>query len=419
VTRLRRTFASLSNRNYRLYFVGHGISATGEWAQKIGQAWLVLELSGSGTLLGITAGLQHLPTLVIGPWGGLLADRVDKRRLLLATQVAAGALALTLGLLTATGMVEVWMVMVLALMLGSVKALDKPAKQNLVLDMVGPADLANAVVLNSVVHNVAKAAGPAIAGMLIATVGIAASFYANAASYFAVLLALVLIRPAELQPAPRTVRGPGQLREGLRYVWATPRLRGPLLLMTVSGVLAYEWAVTLPLLARDAFGGDAQTFGTMFSAMGLGAVIGGLAVASSMKPRTNTLLGTALVFSGLMLLTAGTPTLGVAFVALFLLGGASVAFRSTATALIQLRSAPEMRGRVMSLLSVALVGTTPLGGPLMGWLAEVIGIRFTFALGGVATAVAAVASFLWVRRRRRAPDGQPVGVVLAPSFGDR
>ena len=402
-TRLRETFASLHNRNYRLYYAGLAVSQTGDWAQRIGQAWLVLELSNSGVLLGATAALQALPTLVIGPWGGLLADRIDKRRLMLWTQGLAGLLALVLGILTATGLVRIWMVFALALALGSVKALDHPARKSIVFEMVGHHHITNAVMLDSVLFNVAKVLGPALAGGLIATVGLAASFYLNAATSLAVLAALVALNADEMEQAPRAKRAPRQVREGLRYVMATPRLLGPLVLMTVTGILAFEWAVTLPLLARNAFGGDAQTFGAMFSAMGIGAIAGGLGVAGILKPRTSSLLISALLFAALLVVTSLAPTLPVAMVVLVLLGGTSTAFRASATALLQLRATPEMRGRVMSLLGVALMGTTPIGGPLLGWLAEVLNIRVVFALGGVATAISAVGSYVYVRRAQTEP----------------
>jgi len=398
MNRFREMFVSLESRNFRLFFAGQAVSQTGEWAQRIGQAWLVLELSDSGVLLGATAALQALPVLVIGPWGGLLADRIDKRRLMVCTQALAGVLALLLGALTATGVVEIWMVLVLAVALGVLKALDHPARKNIVFEMVDQEHVVNAVTLDNVLFNVAKVFGPAVAGVLIAAVGLAASFYLNAASYLAVIAALLLMRTSELQSAPRVARAPGQVRAGFSYVAATPRLLGPLLLMTVCGILAFEWAVTLPLLARDAFGGDAQTFGAMFSAMGFGAIIGGLAAASVLKPTTRSLLITALGFSGFMMLTALAPTLPLVMFALVLLGGANTAFRAGATALMQLRSVPQMRGRVMALLSVALMGTQPVGGPLLGWLAELFGIRAVIALGAAASAVSAIGSFVYVRR---------------------
>ncbi|MGH8775974.1 MAG: MFS transporter [Jiangellaceae bacterium] len=399
MTSLRATFASLSTRNYRLFFTGQTISVMGTWMQKIAQAWLVLELTGSGTLLGITAALQQLPTLLVGPWAGLLADRVDKRKLLIWTQATAAVPAVLLGVLIATDRVQLWMVLVLALCLGTIGALDKPARHTFVIEMVGPSRLTNAVTLNSIVINAGKVTGPAIGGVLIATVGLAPSFMINSVSYLAVVTGLLLMRTDQLQPAPPMRRGRGQLRDGLRYVRRSPQLLGPLVLMTVTGMLAYEWAVTLPLFARDTFDADAQAFGLMFSAMGVGAVIGGLSIASTLHASARMLTSTALVFAALMVATAFAPTLLVAFVALFAVGGASLAFRAVANSLIQLQADPQMRGRVMALLVVATTGTTPVGGPLVGWIGETFGARVSLAAGGIATAVAAGATYAYLRRR--------------------
>jgi MFS family permease len=401
VRRLRATFSSLENRNYRKFFAGHALSSVGLWMQRIGQAWLVLELTGSGTILGVTAALQHLPILLLGPWGGLLADRMNQRRLLLWTESLSGLCALTLGVLASTGLVQIWMVLALAVGLGAADAMSRAAKKSFIYEMVGPGLLTNAVTLHAVMFNAAKVIGPAIAGILIATVGIAASFYANAASYLGFAIALALIPAGDLKPAERAVRGRGQLREGLRYVVATPQLSAPLLLMAVSGMFAYEWAVTLPLLAVGAFGGDAQTFGVMFSAMGAGAVVGGLIVAGSLVPSRRNMLRLAWLFSGLVLLVAVTPSLPVVLAVLVVLGGASVALRSVATALLQIRAAPQMRGRVMSLLAVAIGGTTPIGAPLVGWIGEAFGARYPFALGGLASAAATLAAIWLLRRHRR------------------
>lgn len=415
---MNATFRSLRTRNYRLFFTGQTVSQSGTWMQQVGQAWLVLELSGSGTLLGVTLALQSLPMLLAGPWGGLLADRLDKRRLLLWTQSLSGGLALLLGVLTATGLVRLWMVLALALALGVVKALDSPARQSFVLEMVGPDQVVNAVALNSIVTHAARVVGPAIAGALIAIVGIASSFVVNAASYFAVVVALALMRPDELHTAPGARRGRGQLREGLRYVRHTPELCAPLLLMTAAGMLAFEFQVTLPLLARTTFGGDAQTYGLLLSAMGAGAVLGGLLIAGSLQPSTTALTVSASVFGGLILVVAVAPSLPLALLALLVLGVATVAFRATANSLLQLRSEPQMRGRVMALWGVAVMGTTPIGGPLMGWVAETAGPRFALAIGGAATILGASTMYWYLRRRTPGHAGPVSGVEGASAVGD-
>lgn len=412
--RLRATFASLSNRNYRLYFAGQAVSLTGTWMQRLGQAWLVLELSGSPTLLGVVTAAQFLPLLLAGPWGGLIADRVDKRRLLLWTQSSAGALALLLGLLTLSGLVQLWMVMLFALGLGVVTALDNPARQSFVLEMVGPDHVTNAVTLNSIVVNAARAVGPAAAGVLIATAGVAPTFLVDATSYFAVVGALLLMRREELHAAPPTRRGPGQLREGLAYVRRSPGLLAPLALMAIVGTLAYEFQVVLPVLARQTFAGGADTLGMLNSALGIGAVAGGLLAAGALKPSTRSLVLAALSFGTFILLAAGAPTLPLALVALFGVGAASITFLATGNSLLQLRAAPAMRGRVMALWSMAFLGTTPLGGPLIGWVAEVAGARVALGLGGAATVaggLALVGSLRW-----RAVHAQP-DVVRARRAG--
>ncbi|HEX9644514.1 MAG TPA: MFS transporter [Acidimicrobiia bacterium] len=416
MTRLRATFKSLSNYNYRLYFVGQSVSASGTWMQRLGQAWLVLDLTGSGTMLGVTAALQQLPMLMLGPWTGLLADRVDKRRLIVATQAAAAALAIALFILTATESVELWMVLLLAMALGVTDAVDRPVRSAFVVEMVGPERLTNAVVLNSVVMNAARTVGPAIGGIVIATLGLAASFLINSVSYLAVVGVVLAMRTRELRPPVAAAAGPGQVRNVFRHVMAKPELAWPLGLMTVAGLLAFEWTITLPLLARDTFGGDARTLGFLFSAMGIGAVIGGLWAAASLAATETSLLRTAWRFSVLLVAVALAPGLPVALLALFLLGAASIAMRGVAMSLLQLNADPDMRGRVMALFAMALAGTTPVGGPLVGWIGETFGARTAFALAGIGTGLATWALHLGVRRARRRAS-PPVADVAVDQAG--
>lgn len=387
---LSRTFGALQVRNYRRYAAGQCISLSGTWMQRVAQAWLVLELGGSGTDVGLVTALQFLPLLVLGAWGGVVVDRVDKRRLLVATQSASAVLALALGVLTATGVVQLWMVMVLAAALGFAHLLDVPARQSFVMELVGRRQLSNAVTLNSVTVNAARMLGPALAGVLIVTVGTAVCFLINAASYLVVIVAFAGMRQAELHRCAVLPRGPGQLREGLAYVWHEPRLRGPLLLMAIVGALAYEFQVVLPLLARYVFDGDAGTYGAMTACMGFGAVVAGLVVAGRPKNGPRSLVIAAYAFGGLILVTAAAPTLALSLVALVGVGAASIAFLALANTTLQLTAAPEMRGRVMALWSIAFLGTTPIGGPLVGWISEEMGPRVGLALGGAATIVAAV-----------------------------
>jgi MFS family permease len=397
---LRRTFRSLRTRNFRLYASGQALSLIGTWMQRMAQEWLVLDLTGSGRWLGVTAALQFLPLLVVGPWGGLVADRVDKRKLLLVTQSAAGVLAAVLGVVTLTGAVQLWMVLALALALGVVTALDNPTRQAFVIEMVGTADIANAVTLNSVMINAARAIGPAIAGVLIASVGMAPTFLINAASYGLVVVALIAMDPRQLLRGAPAVRGPGQLREGLRYVARTPALRMPLLLMVVAGTFAYEFNVTLPLLARYVFEGDARTLGILNFALGAGAVVGGLVAAGRDTPTDRSTVLAALSFGGLLLLTAVAPTLWLAVVALVLTGAVSITFLASANALLQLRTPAPYRGRVMALWTMALLGSTPVGAPIVGWIGEVAGARAGLAAGGAATLLAAIVAYGYRRKTR-------------------
>ncbi|MFA9446106.1 MFS transporter [Egicoccus sp. AB-alg6-2] len=412
--RLRRTFSSLENRNYRLYFAGQTVSITGTWMQRVSQAWLVLELTDSGTLLGVTAALQHLPFLLVGVWGGLLADRVDKRRLLLCTQACSGLLAFVLGLLVLTGRVELWMVLLLAVGLGTINSLDHPARNSFVLEMVGPEHVTNAVTLNSVTVNLGRAVGPAVAGALIAAFGLAAAFMVNAASFVAVLLALALMRARDLHRAMPSGKGKRQLRAGFEHVRGSPDLTGPMMLLTMVGLFAVEFQVKIPLLARYAFGGDAQTYGMMFSVMGVGAVLGGLGVASSLRPTRRVLLITAMLFGAVIVLTAYSPSLPLAYVAIFALGAANIAFKSTAMSMLQLHADPAMRGRVMSISGLALRGTTPLAAPVAGWLAEQAGARFALGFGGAITMITAVITYDYLRRSSRAATRPAGGAAADP-----
>jgi MFS family permease len=396
--RARRVFAALAVRNFRLYFAGQAVSLAGTWMQTVAQSWLVLQLTGSGTVLGLVTATQFLPVLVLGPYGGLIADRVDKRRLLLGTQSALGLLALVLGLLTVTHAVRLWMVFVLPAALGTVTSVDQPARQTFVPEMVGRERLQNAVSLNSVLTNASRAVGPAVAGVLIATVGIGVCFLANAASFAAVLAALACIRPGALHPAPPAGRERGQLRQGLQYVRRTPALLMPLLMMALAGTFAYEFQVSLPLLARVSLHGGASTYGFLTAAMGVGAVAGGLVVAG--LSRTGLLLFAAAAAGfGLAILAAAlVPALPGELTALAVVGFCSTAFMATGNTTLQLTADPRFRGRVMALWSVTFSGSTPIGGPVVGVVADGLGPRYGLGLGAIACFAAAAIGTLAVRR---------------------
>ena len=411
-TRVRRLgeeqFSSLLVRNYRLFFIGQIISTSGTFMQTVAQGWLILRLTHSGTALGLTTALQYLPVLVLGPYGGVVADRFPKRRILFATQSAAGLLALILGFLVATGLVKVWMVYGLASGLGLANAFDNPTRQTFYLELVGPGRVRNAITLYSILTNAAKVVGPAVAGILIATTGLAPCFILNGLSYVAVVVMLALMRGAELQAVPPVPPARGQIREGLRYV-AGSRFLGPvLLMMALVGTLTFEFQVSLPMLAHFTFHGDAGSYAFLYAAMGLGAAIGGLFLAGRRGSSPGKLVGATLWFGLAVTAAACMPNLMLTGAALVVAGACSINFSSTANSAIQLESLPAMRGRVMSLWSVAFLGSTTIGGPIVGWFAERAGARWGLALGGLAAiAAAALGAGTLEVRRGPAGDGAP------------
>jgi MFS family permease len=396
----RVTFAAFAIPNYRRYISGQSISLIGTWMQMAAQSWLVLTITRSATTLGLIVALQTLPVLLLGPYGGVIADRVDKLRLMTALQVAMGVQALVLGVLTVTGSVRLWEIGVLAALLGLNNAFENPARQSFMLEMVGPENLRNAVSLNSVLVNVARVIGPAVAGVLIATVGEGVCFLVNAASFVAVVASLTMLDRAALTPSAPSKRAPGQLREGLRYVRHTPELGVPLLMMGLAGALAYEFQVTLPVMARQGLHAGATAYGFMTAAMGVGAVVGGLFVANKGRTGLPPLVLAATAFGVVLLFAAVAPNLPVEIVALAFAGGASISFMSTGNSTLQLTAAPGMRGRVMSLWFVAFQGSTPIGGPIVGWVMAQAGARAGLGLGGITCLLVALLGLLAVRRLR-------------------
>jgi MFS family permease len=387
----RVTFAALSVPNYRRYYGGQAISLIGTWMQMTAQAWLVLSLTHSSTTLGIIVALQTLPVLILGPYGGVVADRVDKRRLTIGLQAAMGIQALILGVLTVAGEVQVWQIGILAALLGFNNAFENPARQSFMLEMVGPEHLRNAVSLNSVLANTARMIGPAVAGILIATVGEGICFLINAASFVAVIASLVTLDLSKLNPTTPAPRARGQLREGLRYVRNTPELAVPLLMMAAVGCLTYEFQVSLPVMASRGLHVGSTGFGFMTAAMGLGAVLGGLLVAARGKIGVRPLVLAATGFGIAMTFATLSPSLPVELIALMFVGWASISFMSMGNSTLQLTAAPDMRGRVMSLWFVSFQGSTPIGGPIVGWLMAVAGARAGLGVGAVTCFVVALA----------------------------
>jgi MFS family permease len=397
-----KTFAALSVRNFRLYFVGQMISVSGTWMQSVAQGWLVLQLTGSSVDLGFTVALQYVPMLFLGSWGGLIADRSDKRHVLYLTQISAGLLALVLGLLVTTHHATFATVLVLAGLLGIVNLFDNPARQAFVQQMVGRDLIANAVSLNSVLMNAGRLIGPGIAAGFIAIVGTADCFYANAISFLAVLIALVAMHKADFLPMATVQREKGQVRLGLRYVRDNPMLRNLILAVTVVGLFAYNFTVTLPLLARLTFHEhSASAYGVLMASMGAGAVVGGLLVAHRSRPTPRLLALLTLGFGVFMTSVALAPSILWAEILLAPMGACSIALISTANATLQLNSSEQMRGRVMSLYAIAFLGTTPIGAPLVGLIISWSNPRFGIGVGAVLAIATGIGLIATLKRDER------------------
>ncbi|MDQ2874727.1 MAG: MFS transporter [Actinomycetota bacterium] len=396
-------FGSLRNRNYRLFATGQVVSNTGSWMQRVAQDWLVLNLThNSGAALGITTGLQFAPTL-LSLWGGAVADRYSKRRILMVTQALMGGLALILGLLALTGVASIWQVYVLAFALGLVTVVDNPTRQAFAVEMVGTDGMANAIALNSAVFNLARIAGPAIAGLVIAALGTPAAFLVNAASFGAVLISLKLMRPGELHRVARAPRAPGQLREALTYVRARPQLRMTLILIFFVSTFGMNFQVTNALMSRGVFHTGAGAFGLASTVFAVGALGGALIAARRSRPTLTLLVATALAFSVFEVVSGLMPDFVTFMLMLVPTGLALLTLTTAANSTMQLGTTGAMRGRVMGLYMLVFLGGTPIGSPLAGWVAEVFGPRMILISGGVISLAATVA----------------VGVVLARRSGVR
>ncbi len=401
---LRRSFTSLAVPNYRRYFAGQIVSLSGNWMQVVAEMWLVLTLTGSGLAVGITSALQFLPMMLFGAWGGLLADRFPKRSLLTVTQTLMAAPAIALWGLTTAGVVAPWMVYALVFARGAVNSVDNPTRQSFAIEMVGPERVVNAVSLNNVLIHSARIVGPATAGVVIATLGVAPCFLINALSFAAMIVALRAMDPRQLRPAPRAPHGAGAVRAGLRYVLATPALAIPLGMMAVVGTLGYNFQVVLPLLARFSFDGGAGTYTALAVAMGAGSVVGALAAGARSRVGPRLLVAAAFGFGVVALIAAGAPTLALEVAALVPLGAASVTFAAGVNSSLQLAADPAMRGRVMALYSIVFLGSAPIGGPIVGWLGEAIDPRAGLVLAGAAGLAAAVGARAAFARQPAARD---------------
>jgi MFS family permease len=403
---LSPTFRSLSNRNYRLYASGAVVSNVGTWMQRVAQDWLVLQLThNNGTALGITTGLQFLPILLLSPYAGLIADRFPKRRLLQVTQTMLAVPALLLGLLALTGVAEAWHVYVLAFVFGIGSAFDAPARQSFVSEIVGPDDLTNAVGLNSASFNLARMIGPALAGVLIAAFGSGVPatggvILVNAFSYGAVILSLQRMRERDLNPAQPEERHKGMIRDGVRYTLARPDLMLILTIVFFAGTFGLNFQITSALMATEVFHKGASEYGLLGTTLAIGSLSGALLAARRVRVRHRLVILAALAF-GVAEIAAGLMPTYLAFAVWTpVLGVASLTMITSANATFQMSVTPAMRGRVMALYMMVFMGGTPLGAPIIGWVGEVFGARWTLLGGGAGTIAGTLVAVLVYSRAK-------------------
>ncbi len=390
------TFRSLKVRNFRLFFLGQLTSQAGTWMQSVALIWVVLRLTDDGFALGLATAAQFMPVLVLGAWGGVIADRVDRHRFMIITQVAFTIVGGGFAVLMVLDQLTMPFIYGLSLLYGIITAVDNPTRRTLVVDLVSLDDVPNAVALNSAMMTGSRVVGPSIAGLLITTVGVEWCFIVNTATYFAVIGALLMMRRNEIREAPRTARAKGQLVEGLRYVWSETQLRHSIMLLAVVGTLAFEFQVTLPLLAERTLDEGAGGFTLLYSAMSLGSVAGALTMARRKTVDVGFLVKSAWGLALAMSVLSIAPTLWLAVIAVIPVGAATIFMVSGANSLVQLQADPRMRGRALALTTVVFLGSTPIGGPIAGYVSEQLGAPAGLLMGAIATAGAA----LWVGRHR-------------------
>ncbi|WP_298336533.1 MFS transporter [Ferrimicrobium sp.] len=390
----RDTFHSLGVRNFRLFTIGQFISNTGSWMQSISIAYLVLTLSKSGSLLGLVTAAQFLPILLFGAQAGIIVDRRNRQHLIMVTQTLFMLVAFILFYLVAQHQINILLVFIFSLILGLINAIDTPARQSFVQELVGHDNLQNAVTLNAASFNLARAIGPAVVGIAIASLGLSWGFLLNAISFLAILLALVLMKPGEFFVQGTVLREPGQIRAGLRYVRNRPILLSTLVAIMIAGIFAYNFPVTIPLLAETTFHGHAQLLGDFMSLFGVGAIFGSIVAASLRRPAGPRLMTVISVgFALLMVLVALAPSIWLAGLALMGLGALSIGFNALTNATLQMNSRFEMRGRVMALYTLGFLGSTPIGAPTVGFLSQDFSPRWAFIAGALSLLVAAILFF--------------------------
>ena len=395
--------ASFAHRNFRLFFAGQLVSLVGTWMQTVAQGWLVLTLTNDPLDLGIVTACQFLPVLLFGLFGGVIADALPKRQTLIVTQIVALILALTLGILVVTDLVQVWMIYLLAIGLGFVNAVEMPVRQSFVVEMVGRPDVANAIALNSATFNLARVVGPAVAGLVIGLIGIAACFFLNAASFLAVLVAYLLMRDSELLPSPRIAVPHSvsaiatQLREGLGYVRRTPTVRLAIVTLGVVATAGMNFSVLVPVYAKDTLGGNATTYGFLMAATGVGSLTCALMIAGGLRPTLRLLVGGAAVLGASLVALALIKNELVALPVMLLLGWSVIAIAATTNTLIQMTVPDRLRGRVMSIYTTVFAGSSPIGGLIAGAIAAAAGVAAALAVGGAVSIGAAALAGVRVR----------------------
>ena len=397
------TFRSLRQRNFRLFFTGQLISQIGNWLTLIAQTLLILKLTDSGVALGLLAACQFGPVLVLGAWSGLVADRSDKRKLLIIVQIFAMFESFALAFVAFMHHPSVIIVYIIAIFGGIATAFDNPARRAFVAEMVPDSDIQNAVSLNSALMMGSRVVGPALAGIMIHTVGYGWTFAADGFSYIAVILGLALLRTADMRPSVAAQRGKGQVRAGLKYARTLPELWLPLVMMAIVGTLAFNFQIVMPLLVKRTLHGNDTTYTLIYSVISVGSLIGALLSARRTSVKINDITLAAFGFGFSMVLLAITPNVACAYVIGVAVGISSITFMTASTAIVQLRSAPEMRGRVLALQAIVFLGSTPIGGPILGWVCQQFGARWGVMIGGLGALVAA--GYGW-RAARRLTDDQ-------------
>jgi MFS family permease len=410
---LNETFRSVRIRNFRLFFAGQVVSQVGNWLTRVGLTLLVLHLTNNGFAVGLVAACEFLPMLLLGAWAGVIVDRSDKRRLLLIVQSLAMLQSFALASLAFMHAPPLWALYAVAIAGGVTTAFDFPARRAFVVQMVPVQDVANAVSLNTALMNLARVFGPALAGLLVATVGYGWCFTIDAISYVAVLVGLWFIDASAMRAVPVATKAKGQIRAGFRYARSKSELWIPLVVLAIVGVLAYNFQTVLPLLVTRTYHGSAGTFTVLYSMLSVGSLVGALAAARRRSITITTVVLTCAMFGTAMLLFAGAPTLAWAFPGVFVVGSASTYFMTAGSAIVQLGSAPEMQGRMGSLQSIVMVGSTPIGSPAIGWLCERYGARSGLVVGGLAGLFAAGWGWSMIRSRSdrdaTSASPQPIG----------